>query len=1600
MPYILHPIQSKSNEEAGCVLPLLLIIGVLIGGPIHLLMVFFTHDETLPATGHGQKRGPKSKVPYAKRFESRLGHPLRDFSSAPFPGSYPFEVSFSVDYGPRSNLEDPHTDYGYQRGSRSPSAPSFSRSGSALSYSDASVASVPYSTKHWRAGEIRGDRVARPRHSVHRAVNMLQPKPKLDVLPDRKEGKTSHASPRRGKSSPASPWRLIGKRQALDSEGSIEMPRSAGSLSDGSPGVGRKVASSQSPLAPSQSPLVKDSSDHTSPLLNTTLRFDQDVADCIIDMTSPPTQGQASDFVLDSLLAMLLPHVVPGIKIGPDVKVANDAERDLIDEFEDYQLRLARSGEWFSFTQDRSRSARGTESHNKTLGSSSMSKSGPTADGTPSTSKESSKSRTKWLPSFHSMRAGSTPSRASVTAALQLPPTMRPFKPTVKISARIKSPRKGQQIRPRPTSSLLTGFPSSHLSSAYAMLECRDTPPEVVPQFRRVVSDEQRLNGGVPHASAKCNAKLVSATSPDRKMRSSISKTVRHRPSVVGDSQQPGPAESSCLQDAQGQDDQLELLNQSLDSLSHSVHLDPATAAPTQSTPKGLKRDETAITGASSPTGTQKLAVFNEGHTDSPQSARTRKAWNTLPAAIPLQAKPGVASSLQAQQVRLTSSPDVAHGDNVTPCSPATSRKNDASPCKSTAEVPPTSAQHANATPVEIVQSERQEQAARNQPSSIATDVAEDSTRDLVQPLAHDVLHAFAKGVIEGWKAPRQSSPGESSKENVDPGSKQEQDHLLSPVSVCFSAAASDHRRSLGSSLGLSADASRASSRRHSPVRGQLTLPDAATQFRSSISPSEASSTSRRKSLGSEFGLSDIVQGCETDETRPTDGTALNNDGGHQELLAASLTTAEKRSTGGSNRTTESSCLSSELVLSPVGSLSIKSPTSAERDKVAMRSTPPDSPLKQQARQQGFNVWNERQFEDAAGTAGHAPKPGMDVRQMGPLQAHMYLHPHLDLRLPTLEEVSEEASMSASGPSSEVHQTQARCDGEWGLLSQELDRIYRSGRVLPQSPPCSNDKPLDNRVLAAVHRRSHAVYQSVPPIPTSTGWLHVVQRQTSILAVESRQQTVLKDRNGSGCSTSTTTMATPQKKIGLRTDFWMASNHPLPPLPFDLVSKVANGHARRRHSTLEDATELPWLVGPPSRRDSRCSDVWSQASELEMIDRLDDQQRVSAEMVRNTPQKLQLPPAMSRAVEWRKSTQTLLQRRQAMSSLLGFAKGISELPENGRHTTGTDLSTDAEAVIASRSPPSSVRQSAQWHLVESAGKCRSRINSSEYAATLIGESDEIREELALKAEIEQIVLGDLERRALSTRGDSATKQARDTLDDYYLGGQQRAVAVARQQKSPRLAPRSGQKLESSFAGDDSDRTLPARAGPDATFQSVRTLPSLNDSLPSDLTLQAISARSGSTVLTSPSLTIQEDARLDAHHVSASDCPLSGRSQASHRLQPTEWPSSTPARATHLSQMPEVEGSFLLLASLSPRCEKGEDKENQGVNGSSSFDYGKKRGPRLSEAHLHKPSHSPLLRQSGSTALSVTPFDRTTGRPRSPRPLIASSPLSQARPSRF
>jgi hypothetical protein len=161
------------------------------------------------------------------------------------------------------------------------------------------VGSVAYEPQHWRAQTVVGDQVVESRPAYRRIASLLwATHPRLEVLPPSSRGSSVGSKPRDDYCANAS------------DEVAADEWQQAGAAGDCAPnGASPARAVGSTPQPPG--------------------RFPDDAR-----QSAAGSLRRHSSFLLDGLSAMLLPKLVPGIHIGPNVRIADDDERTLVDEYE------------------------------------------------------------------------------------------------------------------------------------------------------------------------------------------------------------------------------------------------------------------------------------------------------------------------------------------------------------------------------------------------------------------------------------------------------------------------------------------------------------------------------------------------------------------------------------------------------------------------------------------------------------------------------------------------------------------------------------------------------------------------------------------------------------------------------------------------------------------------------------------------------------------------------------------------------------------------------------------------------------------------------------------------------------------------------------------------------------------------------------------------------------------------------------------------------------------------------------------------------------------------------------------------------------------
>lgn len=197
----------------------------------------------------------------------------------------------------------------------------------------ATVGSVPYAAEHWRTGRVSGDRVVAPRSMLARAVSLLwEPHPKLETLPFSAKPMLTQNGGRSGggreradsyDSGSSAGWRVNIPKLAARQGRTVRETHLWGSAFDL---VGRDVNREESgAFTGGTGPWDTWSADDMA----TEFRVASSIAGT--------GQRTPRELELDGLSAMLLPRLVPGLKIGPNVKLAKDDEHTLVEEYDAYR---------------------------------------------------------------------------------------------------------------------------------------------------------------------------------------------------------------------------------------------------------------------------------------------------------------------------------------------------------------------------------------------------------------------------------------------------------------------------------------------------------------------------------------------------------------------------------------------------------------------------------------------------------------------------------------------------------------------------------------------------------------------------------------------------------------------------------------------------------------------------------------------------------------------------------------------------------------------------------------------------------------------------------------------------------------------------------------------------------------------------------------------------------------------------------------------------------------------------------------------------------------------------------------------------------------
>ncbi|PWN18175.1 hypothetical protein BCV69DRAFT_87663 [Microstroma glucosiphilum] len=350
LPFLVQQLLPARNDSSA--LLILMVAGVVLNAPLLAAQIWLTSDGA-PVSSDAIRHVRKSEQVFGTHAtpevtnRSALSRPSKSFSlhilSRDSPGSTP----------------------------RPSTSASFSSS------TKTCVGSVPYVKAHWTAGKVQKDRVVESRAAFRRGMSIaFDPKPKLDVLPPGGRNWTPYKA-RQG---------VVDLQMAEEGARSysavseIDTPRSAAAPSQhdpdlSTPGQARHANASQhyksysmtphlpggwmsSPSLPHGTPDSRQASTSASQITPTAGSFMVSGEQVSKPISSPTT----TEFHLDGLSALILPHVVPGIHIGHQTPVSHrslDIERKRCEEYADYTRRVeeggsdAVKGSWWSFKEDR-----------------------------------------------------------------------------------------------------------------------------------------------------------------------------------------------------------------------------------------------------------------------------------------------------------------------------------------------------------------------------------------------------------------------------------------------------------------------------------------------------------------------------------------------------------------------------------------------------------------------------------------------------------------------------------------------------------------------------------------------------------------------------------------------------------------------------------------------------------------------------------------------------------------------------------------------------------------------------------------------------------------------------------------------------------------------------------------------------------------------------------------------------------------------------------------------------------------------------------------------------------------------------------------------
>ncbi|KAK0543115.1 hypothetical protein OC845_006282 [Tilletia horrida] len=292
LPYLTFYWTHPHGSSAHCAQAVLLVLATLLSGPLSLLQIFLVYEQREGAFARAVGRflqqlhqAELACAPTLERARRRCGHVGTSF------------VSTLISM--RTLVEDKMA---HRRGANTttPAPP---------------VRSVPYERRHWTAGQVTGDRVVRPRSAFVRGMSLLfEPNPRLEVLPSERDSSSIRSQVQRL-------WE-IRPRVSFDHMHEQRSPRPSDATSSETFGSARRQHIPETSSFHPPGRAVNASSRVSPPPL-------------------PPPRGlpPRNDFRLDGLSAMLLPRLVPGLSIGPEMEVADDDERTLVEEYRQFYHR-------------------------------------------------------------------------------------------------------------------------------------------------------------------------------------------------------------------------------------------------------------------------------------------------------------------------------------------------------------------------------------------------------------------------------------------------------------------------------------------------------------------------------------------------------------------------------------------------------------------------------------------------------------------------------------------------------------------------------------------------------------------------------------------------------------------------------------------------------------------------------------------------------------------------------------------------------------------------------------------------------------------------------------------------------------------------------------------------------------------------------------------------------------------------------------------------------------------------------------------------------------------------------------------------------------